>query len=129
MAREDGQSRMVHAGAPPWRASARELGIVAGAQAGCARSRRLALAVAREHNRCPAKNIIDHVMFLRNNHQGFQIIMQDFQMIIGRFRRYRTYPKLSARFLAQFRTYPELSARFLAQLAGHIGTNCMKQVR
>ena len=80
-------------------------------------------------NRCPAKNIIDHVMFLRNNHQGFQIIMQDFQMIIGRFRRYRTYPKLSARFLAQFRTYPELSARFLAQLAGHIGTNCMKQVR
>ena len=55
--------------------------------------------------------------------------MQDFQMIIGSFRRSRTYPKLSARFLAQFRTYPELSARFLAQLAGHIGTNCMKQVR
>ena len=49
-------------------------------------------------------------------------------MIIGSFRRSRTYPKLSARFLAQFRTYPKLSARILAQFSGHIGTDCMKQV-
>ena len=48
MAREDGQSRMVHAGAPPWRVRARELGIVAGAQVGSVSRCRLVLAMARE---------------------------------------------------------------------------------